>query len=131
MNSSSHTNDEVIQSIRLLEQRWIEVYLNKDTTGFAALMTDDFIYSSERGVFDKAHYVANLAAGTIQMRAFENTELNIRVHHDTAISTGIATLQASLEGRDISGPERFTRVWIREANGWLAISLHASQIPGQ
>lgn len=59
------------------------------------------------------------------MHAFENTELNIRVHPGVAISTGVATLQASLDSRDISGPERFTRSGFeRRMVGWLSHYMH-------
>lgn len=120
------STQEVVAAIETLEQRWIEVYLARDTVGFEALMTEDFIYTSVRGVFDRASYVNNLASGEIEMRAFENQGLEVRVHGDAAISTGTAALQASFQGQDISGPERFTRVWVREPAGWRAAALHAS-----
>jgi ketosteroid isomerase-like protein len=121
-------------AVRACEQQWVDVYLRGDADAFAALMTDDFVYTSERGVFDKAAYVGNLRTGEIEMRGFRNSDLEVRVYGDAAVSTGVATLDAAFRGRDISGPERFTRVWVRDAAGgpgaaWRAVALHASAMP--
>ena len=121
-------------AVRACEQQWVDVYLRGDADAFAALMADDFVYTSERGVFGKAAYVDNLRTGEIEMRGFRNGELAVRVYGDTAVSTGVATLDASFRGQDISGPERFTRVWVRDpVSGadatWRAVALHASAMP--
>ena len=118
--------------VRACEQRWVDAYLRGDADAFAALLADDFAYASERGVFDRAAYVDNLRTGEIEMRGFRNGELAVRVYGDTAVSTGVAALDARFRGQDISGPERFTRVWVRApagtAGAWLAVALHASRM---
>ena len=53
-------------AVRAREQEWIDVYLRADADAFAALLADDFVYTSERGVFDKAAYVSNLRTGEIE-----------------------------------------------------------------
>ena len=121
-------------AVRAREQEWIDVYLRADADAFAALLADDFVYTSERGVFDKAAYVGNLRTGEIAMRDFRVGERAVRVYGGTAVATGVATLDAAFRGRDISGAERFTRVWVRDAEGggsaaWRAVALHASAVP--
>ncbi len=93
---------DVVDQIRRLEDRWIEVYLEGDVEGFAELLTEDFIYTSERGVFDKQTYISNLAAGLIEMRGLSNSDHEVRVYGPTAISTGASTLEASYQGQYIS-----------------------------
>jgi len=48
---------------------------------------------------------------------------------DLTIVTGVADLEATLEGRDISGRDDYTRVWVRANGGWVAASQHASVRP--
>ena len=119
-------------AVRACERRWVDAYLRRDADAFAALLADDFAYASERGVFDEAAYAGNLRAGDIAMRGFDNRDLAVRVYGDVAVSTGVAVLDASFRGQDISGPERFTRVWARGGDGaWRAVALHASRMePG-
>ena len=117
------------ERIRELESEWIEAYLATDTDRFAALLHEEFVYSSERGVFRKDEYVANLGSGEIEMRGLENEDVDVIDHGEIAISTGISRLDASFRGEDISGRDRFTRVWKRDESEWKAVALHANAIP--
>jgi ketosteroid isomerase-like protein len=54
----------------------------------------------------------------------------IRHGDGLAVSYGVASLQASFRGQDISGDDRFTRVWRRDGKGkWKAVALHANSLP--
>jgi ketosteroid isomerase-like protein len=116
-----------INQIKALEARWITCYLAKDTSGLADLLAEDFMYSSERGVFGKKEYVANLASGVIEMRGLANLENHFFVHGDTVVSIGVSDLDASFQGQDISGQDRFTRVWQKQGPSYQALALHASK----
>ena len=111
-----------------LENRWLEYYLGANVAAFAELLDEQFVYTSERGVFGKAEYVANLAAGVIDMRGLRNVERTTLFHGDTAVSIGVVTMDASFQGQDISGHDRFTRVWQRRENGYQAVALHANTL---
>ena len=117
------------ERIRELESEWIEAYLATDTDRFAALLHEEFVYSSERGVFRKDEYVANLGSGEIEMRGLENEDVDVVDHGEIAISTGISHLDAGFRGKDISDRDRFTRVWKRDESEWKAVALHANAIP--
>lgn len=114
--------------IARLEQRWLDCYLSADVPAFAALLDENFVYTSERGVFRKAEYVANLAAGVIEMRGLENIERETIFHGDTAVSIGVVRMDASFQGQDISGQDRFTRVWQRQGDEYKVIALHANTL---
>jgi hypothetical protein len=62
-------SDETQGQITEREAAWVSAYLAKDADRFAALLDDGFIYSSERGVFHKPEYVANLASGALSRTA--------------------------------------------------------------
>ena len=117
------------ERIRELESEWIEAYLATDTDRFAALLHEEFVYSSERGVFRKDEYVANLGSGEIEMRGLENEDVDVIDHGEIAISTGISRLDAGFRGEDISDRDRFTRGWKRDESEWKAVALHANAIP--
>lgn len=118
-----------VEEIGKLEERWIRVYVANDSAAFAELLTDDFVYSSERGVFDKEGYVANLASGEIEMRGMDVSDHELRIYgNDVVISTGTVNLRASYQGQDISGLDLFTRVWVKGPDGWKAAAQHASEM---
>lgn len=118
-----------IEEVRNLEAQWIRNYLSVEVDSFASLLDEEFVYSSERGVFRKDQYVANLASGEIEISVFENEEVQIVDHGKTAISYGISVLEAEFQGQDISGRDRFTRIWRNTSSGWKAVALHANVIP--
>jgi uncharacterized protein (TIGR02246 family) len=123
----------IVEEVLAAEARWNAVYLAKDVDAFAALLHPRFAYVSERGRFERDAYVGNLAAGIVDIRAMTTHDQQVRPFgDDVAIVTGVAELEATLEGRDISGTDDYTRVWVRDgqAGGWLAASQHASVRPG-
>lgn len=111
-----------------MEARWNEIYLEGDVEAFRDLLLEDFVYTSERGVFDKGAYTANLASGVIRMRGLSSSQQVARLHGDTAVVTGLAVLDATFQGQDISGTDRYTRVWMRDGGTWRALAQHANQV---
>jgi len=114
----------VVEQLRELEAEWNRTYLAGDVKGFAALLDENFVYSSERGVFRKDAYVSNLASGVIEMRRLENIHSEILLHDNVAVS--IVLMEASFQGEDISGRDRFTRIWMNRNSVWRAIAQHAN-----
>jgi hypothetical protein len=125
---TQETSDAALVQVHELENRWLDCYLRGDNAGFADLLDEQFVYSSERSVFYKAEYVANLASGVIQMRDLRNVELKTYFHADTAVSIGIVQMNAIFQGEDISGRDRFTRVWQKQGDTYRAIALHANSM---
>lgn len=120
------TIDDEVQDA---ERRWNATYLAGDAPAFSGLVSESFLYLSERGVFGREEYVANLASGVIEMRALTTLSSQARVFGEVVIVTGEARLEASFRGEDISGTDRYTRVWRREADGVMrAVSQHANSV---
>ena len=129
MEKGQEQDGSVTAEILRMEDERIEAYPGGDVEGFAYPLTDDFVYTSERGVFDKQSYVRNIASGLIEMRGPRNSDHEVRLHGPTAISTGAAALDPTYGGRDISEVDRFARVWANEHGIWRAAALHANNVP--
>jgi ketosteroid isomerase-like protein len=130
-NGGPADRGRAVRQVLAAERRWNTAYLAKDVEAFAALIAPSFVYTSERGVFDKTTYVGNLASGVVDIRGLRSSDQRVRLYGQTAIVTGLATLQATLNGQDISGRDDYTRVWIRRSGRWLAVTQHASVRPPQ
>ena len=69
--------ERVVEAIlEVLTARKMEVMVligTGNNEGFADLLIEDFIYTSERGVFDRQTYVSNLASRVIEMRGLSNS----------------------------------------------------------
>jgi len=111
-----------------LEDEWRDAMLTSNTKVMAALLADD--------------YVAITASGTVQSRdeALDNlrsihfTTLNVsdrkvRFYGSTAVVTSLAEIQASTTDGDVAGSYRYTRVYVRDAQGaWKIVSFEASRV---
>lgn len=80
--------------IMAVEQTWNDTYLAGDVGAFSEMLHEDFVYSSERGVFTKHAYAENLASGAIDMRNIESFDQTVRLLEDVAVVTGSARLEA-------------------------------------
>lgn len=91
------------------------------------MIDDDFRYLSEQGEFGKKEYIENLLSGAIEMRELTTIDSETRYFGDVVIVTGRVRMSASFRGDDISGIDRYTRVWQRSVEGWRALSQHANR----
>lgn len=115
-----------IEHLREMEAQWNRAYLSGGVEGFSALLDKDFVYSSERGVFRKDACLSNPVSGVIEMRRLENIHSEILLHDDVTVSIGTVLMEASFRREDISGQDRFTRIWISKNSVWKAIAQHAN-----
>jgi len=66
-------------------------------------------------------------AGRFDFKALEYHEMDVRVYGgDVAIVTGRLTEQITVDGEDLSGTKRFTRTWVKEADGVWRLAAHHS-----
>jgi ketosteroid isomerase-like protein len=78
--------------------------------------------------------LASLRSGAIHFTSIEITERKVRFYGTIAQVISRAEVSATIAGEDISGSYRYTRVYVRDAQGkWKIVSFEASRIrePGQ
>ena len=108
------------------ERAWNNHYLAGEVEQFATLLHGDFRYVSERGTFDRQHYLSNLKSGEIEMQGLKTIHSDTRIYGDIAIVTGVVSMQAKFQGKDISGDDDYTRVWQLQDGRPIALTQHAS-----
>jgi len=120
-------NDE--QTLIQLEQDWSEALVKADQPAFDRIMAVDYIFIDPDGqVVTKAQGDAEFKAGVTKFDAFVSDDMKVRVFGDTAIVTGRATMTGTSKGKDISGQDRWTDVFVRRDGRWQAVSSHASHV---
>jgi len=116
-------SDEIIAA----ERRWVEIYRRNDADAFAALLTDDFIYTSPVGEkVPRQTYLDNLRDRVVVMTSVDPTDEEVRVHGDCAVVTATWTVDEAYRGTPFRGPARITRVWVREDDAWRALAFQVT-----
>jgi len=118
-----------------LEEAWRNAVLKSDTALMDSLLADDFMAISANGTLQtKEEILAKLGGGRVHYTSLEVSDRKVRFYGTTALVTSKAEVVGTSGGVDISGSYRYTRVYVRNAQGkWKVVSFEASWIrePGE
>jgi hypothetical protein len=125
--------------------------LEGDTEKIAASITDDYLQTDISGFVQNKdtwlkQYFIPLAelikAGKFRWEVYDEKDVQIRIHSDTAIVVGTLEAKGSGARMDIqkhtwaadpnasfSGKLHFTRVYVRKNGKWMIAALHNSMAP--
>jgi ketosteroid isomerase-like protein len=112
------------------EQRIGRAISAGDATVVDALLADDFVGTTANGmVLTKQEVIESLFSPAYDIEAFENTDIDVRLHGDTAIVVARGIVRGRYNGENANGQFRYTRVWTRRHGRWLAVAAHSSMLP--
>ena len=95
--------------------------MKKDRVTMERLYADDYTYTHSNGtVANKAQDIAASMSPDQAWTAHRSDDLKVRIYRDVAVVTGISTLTGSAKGY-VSGPRRFTEVWVRRNGRWQMV----------
>ena len=102
-----------------LEQRWLDVAMQRDIPALKEILADDFVdVTYQGGLRDKADHLKSTLAPAKTRQTLE--ELKVRLYGDTGIVTGENSIVA-LDG-SFTARIRFTDVFVRRGGRWQAVS---------
>jgi ketosteroid isomerase-like protein len=123
------------REIDQLEEVWRNAILKSDTTAMSGLLSEDYIGITASGTLhSKEETLANLRFRRVHVTALNVSDRKVRFYGKTALVTSLAEVEGSTAEGDVSGSFRYTRVYVRDAQGqWKIVSFEASRIrnPGE
>ena len=119
-----------------LEETWRNAVLTSNIALMSTLLADDYMAISANGTLQtKEQTLARLNSGRVHYTTLELSDRKVRFYGTTALVTSLAQVTGSnSDGGDITGSYRYTRVYVRNAQGkWKVVSFEASRIrqPGE
>lgn len=107
-----------------LNRDYIRSVQNSDVRRFAEILAEDFLCSNPDGsLIDRAAFLKQ-TAGPVKISGLEAHDVNVRIMGDVAIIHA-RTSYTLLDGR--AGGGRYTDIWRREQDRWLAIAAHVTR----
>jgi hypothetical protein len=106
-----------------LEKSAWEAYKNKQADAFKALMSNDYYGVYAEGVKTLDAELADMAKSDLRDYSFSDIKV-VFPHPKMAVLTYKAKVQASADGRDISGTYNSGSVWVQQGGKWVG-ALHA------
>jgi ketosteroid isomerase-like protein len=118
-----------------LEQNWRDAMLHHNVQAMDSLLADDYIAITANGVLQsKDQTLTNLKNGPLHLNAIDFSDRKVRFYGQTALVTSRAEVSGTNAEGEVSGSYRYTRVYVRDAQGaWKIVSFEASRIrePGE
>lgn len=119
--------ENVEADLHALEAELDVARVRRDLDVFERVLATEFRTISPNGmVSDREQMLADFRAGGLAVRSSRSTDLVIRSFGEMAVLNGRAHLQASMDGRDISGVFAYTHVYVFRDGRWQVVSAHSS-----
>jgi ketosteroid isomerase-like protein len=115
------------QEIRRLEEQIGQAIVGRDTAFVERVWDEAFSYTGVRGERKtKADILAELSAGSLQFNVMRFDDIDVRLHGDTAVVSGLAITEGKNAQGPIVGQFRYTRVFVKKAGQWKLVAFQGS-----
>jgi ketosteroid isomerase-like protein len=128
---NNHPGDTA--EIAAREDALYRAMIERDFQTLRSLLSDDVWYVHSTGVAEsKEAYLAAVANGRYDYERIASRNVTIRVHAETAVTTGEVEMSVSAAGE----PKRliqllFTLLWVRQAGRWQLLVRQATRMPSR
>jgi ketosteroid isomerase-like protein len=100
-----------------------------DVATLDRIYSDDVVYANASGaLLTKAQHLAELKARTLNFRSFVHENVQVAVHGDTAVLTGISKSVVEYQGSVSSSNRRFLNVFNKRDGHWLVVAHFETNI---
>lgn len=84
---------------------------------------DDLVYTNWRGVtLTKAEHLADIKARNLSFQtSFQHNDVQVVVHGNTGIVTGLSKTNVVYRGNTMSGSRKFVNVFVKENGSWRCV----------
>ena len=101
-----------------LEKSAWEAYKNKQADAFKALMSKEYYGVYAEGVKTLGTELADIAKSDLRNYSFSDVKV-VFPHPKMGVMTYKATVQATADGKDISGTYNSGSVWVQQGGKWV------------
>jgi ketosteroid isomerase-like protein len=114
--ATENARDEVMK----VEEERNQALQKNDVEALNRIYADDVVYSNATGaLLTKAQHLADLKARTLNFKSFRHDDVQVQVHGETGIVTGISTSAVDFQGTVSSSPRRFLNIYVKQGGRWL------------
>ncbi len=117
---SAAAMDSAKDEVMKVEEERNQALQKNDVEALSRIYADDVVYTNATGaMLTKAQHLVDLKRKTLNFKSFKHDDVEVHVHGDTGIVTGISTSAVDYQGSVSSSPRRFVNVYVKEGGRWL------------
>jgi len=107
-------------------------YLKSDADGIAQGVMEDYTLTNSMGkVTTRADDIAEAKKNDPKYEIFENYDMKVRVHGDTAVVTGKTHTKGISGGKLFDFQFQFTDTFVKDGGRWRLLAGHVSKLPAK
>jgi uncharacterized protein (TIGR02246 family) len=119
MKQAPQATRDLKNEVLKIEEERNQALQKGDAEELDRIYTDDLVYTNARGfVLTKAQHLADIRAKNLKLTSMEHSDVEVRVHGNTGIVTGISTSLVEYKGVASSSPRRYVNVYVKEDGMW-------------
>jgi ketosteroid isomerase-like protein len=112
----------VQEELSTFEREFTQAVAANDAAAIGRFVADDWvIVDADGSVIDRSRFIGVIESGALTHESMESTDVEVRVHGDTAVVTGITTSKGQFLGEGFATRERATDVLVRLNGRWLCV----------
>ena len=107
-------------------------YLRSDADAIAQGVMEDYTLTNSMGkITTRADDIAEAKKNDPKYEIFENSDMKVRVHGDTAVVTGKTHTKGVSGGKPFDSQFQFTDTFVKDAGHWRLLAGHVSKLPAK
>jgi ketosteroid isomerase-like protein len=111
------------------ERALATAYLKSDADGIAQGVTEDYTLTDSTGkITTRADDFGEARKNDPKYEIFENYDMKVRVHGDTAVVTGKTHTKAVSGGKPFDALFQFTDTFVKDRGRWRLLAGHVSKL---
>jgi ketosteroid isomerase-like protein len=115
------TDSDVETKVVAMQHMWGQAYVSKDPKALERILDDAFVNVDSDGILQtKAEVVAEVRTSTAVQFLTESMEVHL--HGNTAIVTGVFEIKGVDRGKPYAQRERFVDTWLYKNGQWVSIA---------
>jgi ketosteroid isomerase-like protein len=116
-------------TLEQMEKDRAQAVVKKDTATLEKMTADDYQLIDANGKMrGKADTMDAIKSGAISLQSNDVDDLKVQVYGNTAVVTGRSNPKGTIDGKDVSGPIRFTRVYVKRNGTWQSVLFQQTRI---
>jgi ketosteroid isomerase-like protein len=117
------------RQILALEEAWGRALETKDRAALDRIVASDFTFIEPDGsVVTRDAYLTVRANNPAQTHSFEMSEMVVRIFGDTALVTGLSSIDDSLAGKRYKYKLRWKEMWVKRSGSWQVLAGQATPV---
>jgi ketosteroid isomerase-like protein len=117
------------KAVRAADAARIQATVSNDFQALEKLLGDDLTYTHSSGVLEgKAQVLGKLRSGATRYNTIVPSDVRVRVYGDTAVMTGRAAVNVTVDGKTQDLLLQFTSVYVQRGGAWQFVAWQSTRV---